>query len=64
MTIDLSRPARLGLAAATLALVAGAAGYGIATLIHPGDMPAAAEGGRKVLYWYCLFIHISEPTRP
>jgi len=66
MTIELSRRARLGLAAATLALVAGAAGYGIATLIHPGDMPAAAEGGRKVLYWYDPMVpsqHFDKPGK-
>jgi Cu(I)/Ag(I) efflux system membrane fusion protein len=52
MTLDLSPRARLGVAAAVLALVAGGAGYGIASLSRHEGTPAAAENGRKVLYWY------------
>ncbi|HVI32028.1 efflux RND transporter periplasmic adaptor subunit [Phenylobacterium sp.] len=49
----LSRPAQLGLAAAAIALVAGAAGFGAARLTPsaPQPTPAAAEG-RQILYWY------------
>lgn len=49
----ISRPARLGLAAAAIALVAGAAGFGAARLTPsaPRPSPAAAEG-RQILYWY------------
>jgi Cu(I)/Ag(I) efflux system membrane fusion protein len=48
-TLSLS-PARLALAGAALALIASAAGYGVAHLQRPAPAPAAS--GRKVLYWY------------
>jgi len=49
--------ARLATAAAVIALVAGAGGYGLAHLAaHPGGSPSAVQGedssGRKPLYWY------------
>lgn len=42
------------LAAAAIALVAGAGGFGLAHLIDPGPAPAreAAPGVRRPLYWY------------
>lgn len=44
---------QVALAAMALALVAGAAGYGLARLQAPTTPPpAAGESGRKVLYWY------------
>lgn len=53
MSLEISPRARLGLAAAALALVAGGAGYGIAHL-GGGEAPAtqSADAGRKALYWY------------
>ena len=45
--------ARLWAAGAALALVAGAAGFGLAGLTGSSvDKPAAADDGREVLYWY------------
>ncbi|PEQ11543.1 efflux transporter periplasmic adaptor subunit [Novosphingobium sp. PC22D] len=44
---------RLWVGAAALALVAGAAGFGLAGLTGPSvETPSAADGGREVLYWY------------
>jgi Cu(I)/Ag(I) efflux system membrane fusion protein len=44
---------RLALAAAGIALLAGAAGYGLGHIGKPSPAPAAApQLGRKVLYWY------------
>lgn len=53
MSLEISPRARLGLAAAALALVAGGAGYGVAQL-GGGKPPAmqSAEEGRKALYYY------------
>lgn len=53
MSLEISPRARLGLAAAALALVAGGAGYGIARL-GGGEAPAmqSADAGRKPLYYY------------
>jgi Cu(I)/Ag(I) efflux system membrane fusion protein len=53
MSLEISPRARLGLAAAALALVAGGAGYGIAHL-GGGEPPAmrSADEGRKPLYYY------------
>ena len=53
-TLSVSR-AHLAVAGATIALVAGAAGYGLAHLQRPAAKPSAAATagpGRKVLYWY------------
>jgi Cu(I)/Ag(I) efflux system membrane fusion protein len=44
--------ARLGLAAAAIALVAGAAGYGLARLQPSQPTAPAAKDQRPVLYWY------------
>jgi Cu(I)/Ag(I) efflux system membrane fusion protein len=66
MTLELSHRARFGLYAAALALVAGGAGYGIATLSRHGDGPAAAENSRKVLYWYDPMVpsqHFDKPGK-
>lgn len=53
MRLEISPRARLGLAAAALALVAGGAGYGIAHLDGSEAAPAqTADAGRKPLYWY------------
>lgn len=52
MKIQLSSRARLGIAAAAIALVAGGVGYGIAALSHEEAPAAQTEPGRKVLYWY------------
>lgn len=52
MKLDLSSRTRLGLATAALALMAGAMGYGLATLGGDEKAPEAARGERKVLYWY------------
>ena len=53
MSLEISPRARLGLAAAALAFVAGGAGYGIAHLGGSETAPVqAADAGRKPLYWY------------
>lgn len=53
MSLEISPRARLGLAAAALALVAGGAGYGIAHLGGSETAPTqTADAGRKALYWY------------
>lgn len=53
MSLEISPRARLGLAAAALALVAGGAGYGIAHLGGSETAPTqTADSGRKALYWY------------
>ncbi|GGN45736.1 hypothetical protein GCM10011349_12100 [Novosphingobium indicum] len=52
MKLQLSSKARLGLAAAAIALVASGLGYGLASLSHDVSAPAKTEEGRKVLYWY------------
>ena len=53
MSLEISPRARLGLAAAALALIAGGAGYGVAHLGggEPSTMQSAGEG-RKALYYY------------
>lgn len=48
----LSSPARLGLAAAAIALVAGAAGFGVSRLAPAPAAPESADHGRQILYWY------------
>lgn len=48
----LSTRARLLLAAAAIALVGGAVGYGVASLSGTGPAAERTEGDRKVLYWY------------
>jgi len=51
MRLELSPRGRFGLAAAAIALVAGTAGYAIASLGREGA-PEGTAGGREVLYWY------------
>jgi Cu(I)/Ag(I) efflux system membrane fusion protein len=56
------------MAAALIALVAGAAGFGIAQLSRgaDGDTPAVAQDGRKVLYWYDPMVptqHFDKPGK-
>ncbi|ARS26958.1 efflux RND transporter periplasmic adaptor subunit [Sphingomonas sp. KC8] len=66
MSLELSARDRLALAAAAIALVAGAAGYGIATLRSADDTPQTAEGGRKILYWYDPMVpsqHFDKPGK-
>lgn len=67
MTIQLSRRAQLGLAAAAIALAGIGAGYGIAQLQGSGTAPQqATEGGRKVLYWYDPMVpsqHFDKPGK-
>jgi Cu(I)/Ag(I) efflux system membrane fusion protein len=67
MSLEISPRARLGLAAAMLALVAGGAGYGIA---HLGGSETAhmqtADPGRKALYWYDPMVpsqHFDKPGK-
>ncbi|MCX8475861.1 MAG: efflux RND transporter periplasmic adaptor subunit [Sphingomonas sp.] len=67
MTIQLSRRARLGLAAAAIALVAGGAGYGIAQFGRT-DAPQRQVGqdGRRILYWYDPMVpsqHFDKPGK-
>lgn len=48
-----SRSVRLGLAAAAVAVLASATGFGLARLGGPTAEPAPAAGeGRQILYWY------------
>ena len=60
---------RLALAAAATALIAGAAGYGVAHLQKPSPGPtvgAAAPAGRAVLYWYDPMVpaqHFDKPGK-
>jgi len=58
---------RLGLAATAIAVLAGAAGYGIATLGHGEEAtPKGADSGRKVLYWYDPMVpsqHFDKPGK-
>ncbi len=67
MSLEISQRARLGLAAAALALVAGGAGYGIAHL-DGSEAPAmqSADTGRKALYWYDPMVpsqHFDKPGK-
>src|SRR3546814_16567243 len=53
MKLDLSPRARLGAAATAIALVAAAAGYGVASLDRSSaSISGATEDDREVLYWY------------
>ena len=67
MSLMISPRARLGLAAAALALVAGGAGYGIAHLGgHEGAPEQTADAGRKPLYWYDPMVpsqHFDKPGK-
>lgn len=66
MNLELSARARLGLAATAIALVAGGAGYGIASLSRDQAATPAAEIGRKVLYWYDPMVpsqHFDKPGK-
>ena len=67
MSDKISARMRLGLAAAAIAVVAGGAGYGIATLRHgEGAAPNGAGSGRKVLYWYDPMVpsqHFDKPGK-
>jgi Cu(I)/Ag(I) efflux system membrane fusion protein len=59
-------PARLGLAAAAIALVAGAAGYGLARLQPSRSAAPAATDQRPVLYWYDPMVpaqHFDKPGK-
>ena len=65
MSLEISQRARLGLAAAALALVAGGAGYGIAHLGGSEAAPAqTADAGRKPLYWYDPMVPSQHFDRP
>src|SRR3546814_11425933 len=58
MKLDLSPRARLGAAATAIALVAAAAGYGVASLDRSSaSISGATADDREVLYWY-------DPTYP
>jgi membrane fusion protein, copper/silver efflux system len=66
MTALSSSRGRLALAAAAIALVAGAAGYGLAHLQKPQPTATAAVEGRKVLYWYDPMVpaqHFDKPGK-
>jgi Cu(I)/Ag(I) efflux system membrane fusion protein len=58
---------RLALGAAVIAIVAGAAGYGLGHLGKSSPAPAAAsQPGRKVLYWYDPMVpsqHFDKPGK-
>jgi Cu(I)/Ag(I) efflux system membrane fusion protein len=60
-------PSRLTLAAAVIALLAGAAGYGLGHLGKATPVPAAApQPGRKVIYWYDPMVpaqHFDKPGK-
>jgi len=64
MTVELSRRARLGLAAAAIALVAGGAGYGVARFGTAAEPPPADQSGRKILYWYDPMVPSQHFDRP
>lgn len=56
----------LGLAAAAIALVAGFAGYGLASFGSDEAVSPVAENGRKVLYWYDPMVpsqHFDKPGK-
>src|SRR3546814_19209079 len=67
MSLEISPRARLGLAAAALALVAGGAGYGIAHLGGSEAAPAqTADAGRQPLSWYDPMVpsqHFDKPGK-
>ena len=66
MTAIVLSPARLALAGAAIALIAGGAGYGLAHL-QPSRPPARAAAppeGRKVLYWYDPMVPAQHFARP
>lgn len=67
MTIQLSRRAQLGLAAAAIALAGLGVGYGVARLQGNAAAPQpAAESGRKILYWYDPMVpsqHFDKPGK-
>ena len=52
MTPISSSPARLGVAALMLVVLAAAGGYGLASLTRPPAAPQAPASGGRVLYWY------------
>lgn len=52
MNMDVASRARLAIAAAAIAIIAGAAGYGIASFGDDGPGSVGAQADRKVLYWY------------
>lgn len=60
-------PSRLALGAAVIALLAGAAGYGLGHLGKATHAPAAApQPGRQVLYWYDPMVpaqHFDKPGK-
>ncbi len=66
MSPSSSSRARLAVAAATIALLAGVAGYGLARL-QPGRTPApSAKDQRAVLYWYDPMVpaqHFDKPGK-
>jgi len=67
MSFEIPQRARLSLAAAALALVAGGAGYGIAHLGGSQATPAQnADAGRRALYWYDPMVpsqHFDKPGK-
>jgi Cu(I)/Ag(I) efflux system membrane fusion protein len=66
MKLELSSRARLGLAAAAIALAGVATGYGVAFLGDGDTEKEAASGDRKVLYWYDPMVpsqHFDKPGK-
>ena len=66
MNLELSSKARLGLAAAAIALAGVAAGYGVASLGGSDTAKEATSGDRKVLYWYDPMVpnqHFDKPGK-
>jgi Cu(I)/Ag(I) efflux system membrane fusion protein len=65
MSFEISQRARLGLAAALIALVAGGAGYGIGHLGGQQEPPVQlGDAGRKVLYWYDPMVPSQQFDKP
>ena len=65
MSASLIVPRRHLLAgAAALAILAGVLGYGVARLLQDRNATAAAETGRKILYWYDPMVPSQHFDRP
>lgn len=66
MNLDLSSRSRLGMIAAAVALVAGGAGYAVATLTASNAVSQSADKGRQPLYWYDPMVpsqHFDKPGK-
>lgn len=66
MKLDLSSRSQLGLIAIAIALVAGIAGYSLASFGDGEPVAGTAEGERKILYWYDPMVpnqHFDKPGK-